>query len=227
MIIFEKVSKIYGSKKAVNGVDFEMKDNQIMGLLGPNGAGKTTTMRLLCGLLKPDEGRVMVNGLIPSEKKIATNNIIGYLPENNPLYPEMTARDYLDFVANLRSDTKSVEDVSEKVGLNEMLGKKIESLSRGYRQRVGLASALLGNPRILILDEPTSGLDPIEQAKIRALIKKLGDDRLVILSTHILSEAEEIADRLLIINEGVLVFDGKKPSGKGEVEKLFMKKVLE
>lgn len=213
-----------GGLIAVDNLNFQAKTGEIIGLLGANGAGKTTTMRLLLGYLTPTSGKIKIVNVDPQENRIAVLKNIGYLPENNPLYSEMTVWEYLDFIAKIKQ-ADNVDLTITQVNLTDVVDKKIESLSRGYKQRVGLAAALLGNPKILILDEPTSGLDPIEQEKIRELIKKTAKDKTIIFSTHILSEAEDVANRLIIIDHGKIVFDGKKPKGKGAVEKLFKKLV--
>lgn len=222
MISLSSVTKSFNDKIAVNDMSFIAQPGEIIGFLGPNGAGKTTTMRLILGYLQPTGGSVSVNKLNPIKDRVKLLQNIGYLPENNPLYLEMKVIDYLKFIA----DVKGVLDHSTviiDVGLESVVQSKIEELSRGYKQRVGLAAALLADPKILILDEPTSGLDPIEQDKIRLLIKKISKDKTIIFSTHILSEVEDIATRLIIINEGKVVYDGKKPAGRGAVEKLFKK----
>ncbi len=223
MIKLDEVTKQYGSKIAVNNVSFNAKKGEIIGFLGPNGAGKTTTMRLILGLIKPTSGDVSVNGHEPIVDRLKVLSHIGYLPENNPLYPEMKVREYLQFMTEVKEveDTETVNQIAEDVNILDVLDRKIEELSRGYRQRVGLAAALLGSPEVLILDEPTSGLDPLEQDKIKDLIKKIAKEKTVIFSTHILSEVEDIANRLVIIKDGSLVYDGKKPEGRGEVERLF------
>jgi ABC-2 type transport system ATP-binding protein len=222
MISFSHVFKSFGAKTALSDLTFTAKQGEIIGLLGPNGAGKTTTMRLLVGFLKPTAGVITVNNLSPNTQRINLSKIIGYLPENNPLYTDMKVDEYLFFISSLKNE-KDVQVIIDSVGLYDVLHKKIEELSRGYKQRVGLAAALMGSPEIIILDEPTSGLDPIEQEKIRQLIKKFGVRKTIIFSTHILSEIEAIADKIIIINEGKSVYQGLKPKGKGAVEKLFKK----
>lgn len=224
MIFLTNVIKKFGQKIAVNKISFNAKTGQVIGFIGPNGAGKTTTMRLILGYLKPNDGEIKVFDKDPIKNRIAVLKKIGYLPENNPLYLEMKVNEYLDFIAKVK-ETNDSEKIIKSVGLNEVKNIKIENLSRGFKQRVGLAAALIGNPEILILDEPTSGLDPLEQEKIRDLIKKLSKEKIIIFSTHILSEIEDIADKLIIINKGKIVHDGVKPKGKGKVEKLFKKLV--
>lgn len=224
MISLSSVGKRFGKKTAVENLSFKAKEGEIIGFLGPNGAGKTTTMRLILGYLIASKGSILIDNLNPIDDRIKILSRVGYLPENNPLYPEMKVEEYLRFIAAI----KNVKDFSgyvKDVGLEDVMSVKIEELSRGFKQRVGLVAALLGNPKILILDEPTSGLDPLEQEKIRLLIKKLSKNKTIIFSTHILSEVEDIASRLIIIHKGKIVFDGKKPRGKGAVEKLFKKLV--
>lgn len=226
MFSLDGVSKRYGTKTALSNVTFAAKEGEIIGLLGVNGAGKTTTMRLILGYLQPTSGTVRVFDANPIDDRMMVLPRIGYLPENNPLYTDMKVSEYLQFVSEVKGEL-DWETYAEDVGLADVLDQKIESLSRGYKQRVGLAAALFGNPDLLILDEPTSGLDPIEQDRIKALIKRVAKKKLVIFSTHILSEVEDIANRLVIINQGHIVYDGKKPSGRGAVERLFKKHVSE
>lgn len=224
MILLSSVTKKFKNKTAVDNISFKAKEGEIIGFLGPNGAGKTTTMRLILGYLTPTEGKILVDNLDPIESRIEVLKKIGYLPENNPLYQEMRVYEYLIFIARVK-DVNVFNETAVKVGLTDVLNTKIEELSRGYKQRVGLTAALLGNPSILILDEPTSGLDPLEQEKIRDLIKKLSKNKTIIFSTHILSEVENVANRLIIIDKGKIVFEGAKPKGRGGVEKLFKKLV--
>lgn len=227
MISVTNVYKQFGQINVIDDISFQTKKGEIIGFLGPNGAGKTTTMRLILGLLKPTSGSITIQKFDPIFNRLNALPHIGYLPENNPLYGEMKVGEYLAFVAQMKgvSDGAQVNDVIEHVNIGDTINTKIEELSRGYRQRVGLAAALLGNPNILILDEPTSGLDPIEQDKIKKLIKNVAKKKIVIFSTHILSEVEDIANRLIIIHHGSIVYDGKKPARKGSVEKLFKKLV--
>jgi len=224
MIVLSSVSKFFGQTKAVEDISFKTKEGEIIGFLGPNGAGKTTTMRLILGYLKPDQGKIEVLGFNPIDNRIRVLKMIGYLPENNPLYYEMKVKDYLNFIAQAKNENNP-QVIAAQVGLAEVFSKKIEELSRGFKQRVGLAAALMGNPQYLILDEPTSGLDPLEQEKIRNLIKRLAKKKTIIFSTHILSEVEAVANRLIIIHQGKIVYDGKKPKEKGGVEKIFKLKI--
>lgn len=224
MISLSLLTKKFSNRTAVENLSFKIKEGEIVGFIGPNGAGKTTTMRLILGYLQPTSGEAMIDGYNPINNHFEISKIVGYLPENNPLYLEMKVREYLEFISAIKK-SQDYLSIVEKVELTDVLSVKIEELSRGYKQRVGLAAALIGNPRILILDEPASGLDPLEQEKIRILIKKLAKNKIIIFSTHIMSEVEDIANRLIIINKGKIVYDGKKPKGKGDVEKLFKKVV--
>ena len=224
MIVLDKVSKKFADLVAINNISFKVKKGDIVGFLGLNGAGKTTTMRLILGYLTPSQGKITVNNYNPSRDRLTVLKRVGYLAENNPLYLEMKVSEYLDFVAQMKSEKKWRGTVKE-VGLEEMMNKKIETLSRGYKQRVGLAAALIGDPEILILDEPTSGLDPIEQEKIRDLIVKKAKNKMIVFSSHILSEVEKIATRIIIINKGEIVYDGKKFKRVGQLEKTFKKLV--
>lgn len=224
MISLTSVTKRFRNTLAVDKVSFKAKQGEIIGFLGVNGAGKTTTMRLLLGYLSPTSGKISIDNFNPLKDRIQILKNVGYLPENNPLYQEMKVDEYLAFIASVKGAT-IMQDTVDQIGLQDVIKSKIENLSRGYKQRVGLVAALIGNPQILILDEPTSGLDPIEQEKIRKLIKKLSSDKTIIFSTHILSEVEDVATRLIIIHKGGIVYDGKKPKGKGGVEKMFKKLV--
>ncbi|GIV61931.1 MAG: multidrug ABC transporter ATP-binding protein [Rhodothermaceae bacterium] len=213
MIDVRGLTKRYGAETAVDDITFEVRPGEVLGFLGPNGAGKSTTMKVLTGYLPPTAGTVRVDGFDVTADPLAVRRRIGYLPEHTPLYAEMTVYDYLLFVAALREvpeaeRTRRLTAMVEVCGLADVVGKRIETLSKGYRQRVGLAQAMIHDPPILILDEPTSGLDPNQIAEIRALIKALGREKTVILSTHILSEVEASCDRVLIIHRGRLVADG-------------------
>ncbi len=209
MIEVSNVSRHFGTFKAVDGVSFSIPTGQIVGLLGPNGAGKTTTMRMITGFLKPTDGQIKIDGIDVTENPVATKAKIGYMPESAPLYGDMIVDDYLRYIASVHgqdADTK-VPLLCKECGLEEVMHKNIAELSRGYRQRVGLAHALMNDPEILILDEPTSGLDPNQVEEVRALIKEIGKTRTVIISTHILGEVEILCSRVIIISGGKLVAD--------------------
>ncbi|MCK5029487.1 MAG: gliding motility-associated ABC transporter ATP-binding subunit GldA [Bacteroidales bacterium] len=205
------LSKIYGQQKAIDQISFEIKTGEIVGFVGPNGAGKSTTMKILTGFIPPSSGEAKINDLDLIEKSLEIRKHIGYLPENNPLYLDMYVKEYLEFVAGiykLGKKTKSrIEEIIEQTGLSIEQKKKIGALSKGYRQRVGLAQALIHDPAILILDEPTSGLDPNQIIEIRNLISTVGKEKTVMLSTHIMQEVEAICDRIIIINKGKIVAD--------------------
>ena len=201
------VSKLYKDQKALNDISFSAKKGQIIGFLGPNGAGKSTMMKILTGFIKPNSGTVLVDEIDVLEKPIESQKNIGYLPEHNPLYAEMYVREYLQFRAQIyKVDKSQIESCIEKVGLTAEAHKKINQLSKGYQQRVGIAAAILHNPSVLILDEPTTGLDPNQLVEIRALIKELGKEKTVLFSTHIMQEVEAVADRVIILNKGNIVF---------------------
>lgn len=200
--------KHYGPQKAVNHISFEANPGRILGFLGPNGAGKSTTMRMLTGYLVPTSGEAKICGFDVAKDAIQAKEQIGYLPEHTPLYLDMYVKEFLSFVAQtygLKDVEHKVNDVIKQVGLSPEQHKKIGMLSKGYRQRVGLAQAIIHNPQVLILDEPTSGLDPNQLSDIRTLIKDLGKDKTVILSTHIMQEVEAICDDIIIINKGKIV----------------------
>lgn len=204
------VSKIYNTQKALDKVSFSAKKGQIIGFLGPNGAGKSTMMKILTGFIKPTSGEVLVNKIDVLKNSLEAQKSIGYLPEHNPLYTDMYVREYLQFQASIFKVAKSnVENCIEKVGLTSEAHKKINQLSKGYQQRVGLAAAILHNPSVLILDEPTTGLDPNQLVEIRALIQELGKDKTVLFSTHIMQEVEAVCDRVIIIKKGEILFDKK------------------
>ena len=203
-----EISKTYGTQKAVNQISFSAKNGEIVGFLGPNGAGKSTTMKILTGFIQPTEGTVLVNDINVSTNPIEAQKHIGYLPEHNPLYLDMYVREYLQFQASLHNiDKNKITEVISQVGLGIEAHKKIGQLSKGYRQRVGLAAAILHNPQVLILDEPTTGLDPNQLVEIRELIKTLGKNKTVLLSTHIMQEVEAMCSRVIIINKGEIVVD--------------------
>ena len=210
-INISNLSKNYGEQTVLNNIGFEIGEGEVVGFLGPNGAGKTTTMKIIAGALSYNVGSVKVCGLEVKDNTLQTNAMIGYLPEQNPLYPEMYVKEYLLFVAEThgidKGKEKLVNELIDKVGLRPEFHKKIGQLSKGYRQRVGLAQALIPNPKVLILDEPTTGLDPNQLEEIRNLIRELGKDRTVILSTHIMQEIKAICNRVIIINKGEIVAD--------------------
>ena len=207
----KNITKLYGEQKALNNVSFSIKNGEIVGFLGPNGAGKSTMMKIITGYINASEGEVFVNNFDISTHKIEVQKSIGYLPENNPLYLDMYIREYLEFVAGLyklgNSSKKRIEEMIELTGLKDEINKKIGALSKGFRQRVGLAQALIHNPEVLILDEPTSGLDPNQIIEIRNLILEIGKQKTIMLSTHIMQEVEAICDRVIIINKGVIIAD--------------------
>ena len=204
----ENITKIYGSQKALDNVSFKVRKPEIVGFLGPNGAGKSTMMKILTTYLEASEGDAKVNGHDVNGHKIEVQKSVGYLPEHNPLYPDMYVKEYLAFNAMVYGVSKDrIDEVIEMTGLTPEAHKKIEQLSKGYRQRVGLANALLHNPDVLILDEPTTGLDPNQLVDIRNLIKTIGQEKTVFLSTHIMQEVEAMCDRVIIINKGKIVAD--------------------
>ncbi len=213
-IIVQGVTKLYGEQKALNNVSFKVSTGEIVAFLGPNGAGKTTMMRIITGFIPATSGSVLVNGIDTSSDDPLIKKNIGYMPENNPLYPEMYVKEYLGFVASLYkpvdSKRKKVKDIIEITGLTAEQNKRIGSLSKGYRQRVGLAQALIHDPEVLILDEATSGLDPNQIIEIRNLIRDAGREKTILLSTHIMQEVEAICDRIIIIDKGLIVADEKK-----------------
>jgi ABC-2 type transport system ATP-binding protein len=222
MIEIKNISKKFGEIKALDKINFELPSEGVVGLLGPNGAGKTTLMRILVGCLKQNKGKFRWDGKVVRTDSLKHKSRIGYLPENNPLYGAMTSKEYLNFVAGIKGvESERVYKVVKECGLKNVLGQKIETLSKGYKQRVGLAAALLGKPKLLVLDEPTSGLDPNQIIEIRQLIKRLAVKKLIILSTHILPEAREVCERLLIISRGKIVLDEKTKSIK-DLEKIFV-----
>ena len=209
MIEVSNVSRVFGTFRAVNDVSFSIPTGQIVGLLGPNGAGKTTTMRMITGFLKPTSGTIKIDGTDITENPVESKRKIGYMPESAPLYGDMIVDDYLRYIARMQQQDENVKVplLCRECGLEEVMHKNIGELSRGYRQRVGLAHALMNDPEILILDEPTSGLDPNQVEDVRALIKEIGKTRTVIISTHILSEVEMLCSRVIIISGGKLVAD--------------------
>ena len=203
------LTKIYAQQVAVNKINFQLQKGEITGFLGPNGAGKSTTMKMITGALIPTEGSISINGIDMLKQPIEAQKMIGYLPEHNPLYTEMYVREYLSFTADLypKVPKNRVEEVIALTGLTPESNKKIEALSKGYRQRVGLASALIHDPEILILDEPTTGLDPNQLVEIRHIIKELGKTKTILLSSHIMQEIQAVADRVIVLHKGNIVLD--------------------
>ncbi len=213
-IVVQDVTKLFGRQKALDNVSFSVKTGEIVGFLGPNGAGKSTMMRIITGFIPATSGHVMVNDMEVGTNDNEIKKSIGYLPENNPLYPEMYVREYLGYVASIYKTNiplkKQIDSIIEVTGLAPEQKKKIGSLSKGYRQRVGLAQALIHNPSVLILDEATTGLDPNQIIEIRNLIKEAGKQKTVMLSTHIMQEVEAICDRVIIIDQGCIVANEEK-----------------
>lgn len=212
MIEVKNLVKEYGSKRAVDGISFTVNDGEILGFLGPNGAGKSTTMNMITGYLSATSGTVVIDGADILDDPVRAKKNIGYLPEVPPLYPDMTVDEYLSFVFDLKKvplpKKEHIAEVCDLVKISEVRGRVIKHLSKGYKQRVGMAQALLGNPEVLILDEPTVGLDPKQITEIRSLIKDLGKKRTVILSSHILPEVQAVCERVIVINKGRIVADG-------------------
>lgn len=211
-IVVNELMKVYGEQKAVDKISFSAQKGEIVGFLGPNGAGKSTTMKMITGYLTPDSGVASVSNINVAADPIAAKKKIGYLPEANPLYVDMYVKEYLDFISgvhNIKNKKQRIKDVIELTGLSVEQKKKISQLSKGYRQRTGLAAALIHDPEVLILDEPTSGLDPNQIIEIRNVIKEQGRNKTVLFSSHILQEVEAICDRVIIINKGTLVADDK------------------
>ncbi|RYZ27788.1 MAG: gliding motility-associated ABC transporter ATP-binding subunit GldA [Chitinophagaceae bacterium] len=211
-ITVKNLTKIYGEQKAVDNISFTVNKGEIVGFLGPNGAGKSTTMKMITGYLQPDAGDITVSNIDVTKDPLAAKTKVGYLPESNALYYDMYVKEYLDFIADIhhiKNKKEAINNVIEQVGLTREKAKKVGQLSKGYKQRVGLAAALLHNPEVLILDEPTSGLDPNQIIEIRNVIKEQGKDKLVLFSSHILQEVEAICDRVIIINRGKIVADDK------------------
>ena len=215
------VSKNYGNQIALDAISFSAKKGEVIGFLGPNGAGKSTMMKILTGFLKPSEGNVFVNDIDVLKNPIEAQKNIGYLPEQNPLYADLFVKEYLQFQASIRKiDKKEVDIAINKVGLSAEAHKKINQLSKGYKQRVGLAAAILHNPKVLILDEPTTGLDPNQLVEIRQLIKELGKDKTVLFSTHIMQEVEAVCNRVLIIKKGKILIDKPLKELQNEKEQI-------
>jgi ABC-2 type transport system ATP-binding protein len=228
-ISVKELSKHFGQQKAVDAISFEARPGKILGFLGPNGAGKSTTMRMLTGYLNPTSGTVQIESKLINPKITTIRKEIGYLPENTPLYTDMYVKEFLSFVGDtygLKNLTQTVNDVIKQVGLTPEQHKKIGMLSKGYKQRVGIAQAIIHNPKILILDEPTSGLDPNQLTDIRNLIKELGKDKTIIISTHIMQEVEAICDDIIIINKGRIVANGSLLSLKEKYAPLSLEEIF-
>ncbi|MBW8361684.1 MAG: ATP-binding cassette domain-containing protein [Kaistella sp.] len=215
------LTKKFGEQTALNDINLSIGKNEIIGLLGPNGAGKSTLMKSITGVLKIDEGQIVFNGNDISDNEILSKKNIGFLPENNPLYPEMFVKEYLSYVADLHKISKDrIDEVIELVGITPEKSKKISQLSKGYKQRVGLAQAILHSPDLLILDEPTNGLDPNQIIEIRNVIKEIGKEKTVILSTHIMQEVEALCSRVILIHNGNIIQDSPVEEFKGKFESL-------
>ena len=220
-VIVDRLTKVYGVQKAVDDISFAAKKGEVLGFLGPNGAGKTTTMKMVTCFIPPTSGKAEVCGFDVAENSMEVRKRVGYLPEHNPLYKDMYIKEYLQFIARLHkisNPRKRVEEMIEMTGLGKEQKKQIGMLSKGYRQRVGLAQAMIHNPEVLILDEPTSGLDPNQLVEIRNLIKSLGEEKTVIFSTHIMQEVQAICDRVLIINNGKIAADDTIETLKSKVQ---------
>lgn len=217
----QNITKLYGEQKALDDVSFEINSGEIVGFLGPNGAGKSTMMKIMTGFIPPNSGNVFINEKSILEDSLGVRKIVGYLPEHNPLYLEMYVKEYLSFMASIHLPKKQVKErvkeIIELTGLSIEQNKKISSLSKGYRQRTGLAQALIHNPEVLILDEPTTGLDPNQIVEIRSLIAQIGKEKTVMLSTHIMQEVEAICDRVIIINKGKVVADERPDTIQNKV----------
>jgi len=235
-IEIKEVTKLYGKQKALDNITFDISKGEIVGLLGPNGAGKSTLMKIITSFITPNSGSVLINGVDVSEEELTTRASIGYLPENNPLYPEMYISEYLAFVLKMYKTSfntrRRVDEMIELTGLTPERHKKIGALSKGYRQRVGLAQALIHDPEILILDEPTSGLDPNQLVDIRKIITELGKEKTIIFSTHIMQEVEAVCDRVVIFHKGRLVADDRtsnlwKIAGTGNYYEVEFKENIE
>ena len=230
LLEIKNISKSYGAQRVLCAINQSFGEGRIVGLLGPNGAGKSTLMKIITGYIAADEGEVLIDGKRVAVDDVATKRLVGYLPEHNPLYLDMYVREYLSFVAEVYglkgvARRETVEGVIERTGLTVEANKKIGQLSKGYRQRVGIAAAIIHNPRVLILDEPTTGLDPNQLIEIRQLIKDLGRDRLVIFSTHIMQEVEQVCDDVIVINKGNVIEQGEKDAlvaKYGSIERIFL-----
>src|SRR5450432_4903160 len=229
----KNLTRIYGEQKAIDQISFSVSRGEIVGFLGPNGAGKSTTLKILTGCLKPSQGQAFLNGIDVQAHPVRTKKMTGYLPESNPLYGDMYIREYLSFIGDIHrlpEKRKKIKDTIDLVGLRPEAGKKIAQLSKGYKQRVGLAAALIHEPEVLILDEPTTGLDPNQIVEIRDVIKNFGKNRTILFSTHILQEVEAICDRVIIIQEGKLIADSilsqLRKDQTGKYIKVVLKEIL-
>lgn len=223
------LTRIYGTQKAIDQISFSVSRGEIVGFLGPNGAGKSTTMKILTGCLKPSQGQAFLNGIDVQVHPIQTKKITGYLPESNPLYTDMYIREYLSFISDIHklpSKKGKINSTIDQVGLRPEAGKKISQLSKGYKQRVGLAAALIHSPEVLILDEPTTGLDPNQIVEIREVIKNYGKNRTVLFSSHILQEVEAICDRVIIIHQGKIIADKNLAELRKDQKGKFIKVIL-
>ena len=223
-LVVNGVTKTYKNKTAVDNVNLTLTPG-VIGLVGSNGAGKSTLMRMMCGILKPDKGNINLDGLDVSEEKY--RDILGYLPQDFGYYPEFTALDFLLYISALKGienkeAKKKSNELLEFVGLKDVSNKKIKTISGDMKQRLGIAQAILNEPKIIIFDEPTAGLDPKERVRFRNMIKELGKDNIVLLSTHIISDIEKIADRILVIKEGKIIFDGKEEDTGNDLEKFYL-----
>ncbi len=215
------LTKKFGSQTALNNINIEIGENEIIGLLGPNGAGKSTLMKSIVGALKIEEGEIIFNGKNIQKNQVEAKKNIGFLPENNPLYNEMYIKEYLSFVADLHKiNSDRIDEVIDLVGITPEKSKKISQLSKGYKQRVGLAQAILHSPDLLILDEPTNGLDPNQIIEIRNVIKEIGSEKTVILSTHIMQEVEALCSRVILIHHGTIIQDSSIDDFKGKYDSL-------
>ncbi|OFX50728.1 MAG: gliding motility-associated ABC transporter ATP-binding subunit GldA, partial [Bacteroidetes bacterium GWA2_30_7] len=227
----KNITKIYGQQKALDDVSFTINSGEIVGFLGPNGAGKSTMMKIITGFIPPTSGEVFVNEMDAIEKSLEIRKIIGYLPENNPLYHDMYVKEYLEFVAGIyklgKASKNRINEIVDITGLAVEQKKKIGALSKGFKQRVGLAQALIHNPEVLILDEPTSGLDPNQIIEIRNLIMKIGKQKTIMLSTHIMQEVEAICDRTIIINNGKIVADDETSNFQKQYANKFQTIIVE
>ena len=226
-VVVRNLTKVYGKQKAVDSISFEIKEGEIAGFIGPNGAGKSTTMKILTGYIPPTSGEAFINDISIYDDTIEIRKNIGYLPEQNPLYPDMYVREFLEYTASIykvADKQKEIKKVIEMTGLGIEQHKRIGQLSKGYKQRVGLAQAMIHNPQIMILDEPTTGLDPNQIIEIRNLISEIGKEKTVMLSTHIMQEVEAICDRIIIINKGKIVANDtrEKISQTSKKEELFV-----